>query len=137
MVTRRPRTMRRALVTFSRTDYPLLVDSPSKISSIIKSLEGSYVLETQDARRNRPARVRSIREIIMKKTILTAIGAMVLVASTMQVASAAEHRHVRKTDRAPISEQFRNANNAMVLPAPGSAYSDYSEGHVISAPAGR
>ena len=73
----------------------------------------------------------------MKKTILTALGAVVLMASTLQVASAAEHHHVRKTDRASVSEQFRNANDALVLPAPASAYSDYSEGHVISAPAGR
>jgi hypothetical protein len=73
----------------------------------------------------------------MKKTILTAIGAVVLVASSMQVASAAERHHFRKAERATVSEQFRNANNALVLPAPASASSDYSEGHVMSAPAGR
>jgi hypothetical protein len=69
----------------------------------------------------------------MKKTILTALGAALLIASTAQMATAAEHHHARKLVRAPASEQFRNANNAIALPAqPGwySGPSDYSEGHI-------
>jgi hypothetical protein len=50
-----------------------------------------------------------------------------------QLAAAAEHHHARKISRAPVSEQFRNANNAVPAPAqPGwySNYSDYSEGNM-------
>jgi hypothetical protein len=55
------------------------------------------------------------------------------VASTAQFASAAEHHHARNIDRAPASEQFRNANNAIassVQPGWYSDYSDYSTSHM-------
>jgi hypothetical protein len=42
----------------------------------------------------------------------------------------AEHHHARKMVRAPVSEQFRNANNAVAQP---STYSDYTDGHALSA----
>jgi hypothetical protein len=47
----------------------------------------------------------------MRKIIVTALAAS-LMASTVQMAAAAErHHHAGKIVRAPISQQFRNANN--------------------------
>jgi hypothetical protein len=71
----------------------------------------------------------------MRKIILAVLGASLLAASTAQIAAAAERHHARKVT--PARQQFRNTNNAVVWPAQPSSYSDYSEGHVISAPAGR
>jgi hypothetical protein len=72
----------------------------------------------------------------MKKTILTVLAAALMLASTAQIASATEHHHARKMVRAPVSAQFRNTNNAVVWPAQPSD-SDYTDGHALSAPAGR
>ena len=73
----------------------------------------------------------------MRKTILTILGASVVVALTVQTAVASEHHHARRIDRAPASEQFRSSN---VYAAPAYAavqpdWSRYSGG--MSAPAGR
>jgi hypothetical protein len=73
----------------------------------------------------------------MRKTILTILGAALVAASTVQVAAAAERHHPRKIVRAPVSEPFRNANDAIGWPAQPGPYLGYTEGHVISAPAGR
>jgi cysteine synthase len=73
----------------------------------------------------------------MKKIILTAIGAALVVASTMQVSSAAERRHTRNAEGAPVAQQFRNAHNAVVWSEPASQYSSSYGGHGFSAPAGR
>jgi len=70
----------------------------------------------------------------MHNTILTVLAASLMAASTVQMAAAAERHHARKA--APVSEQFRNANNAVAWPAQPNWVSDYTEGHVISAPAG-
>jgi hypothetical protein len=70
------------------------------------------------------------QDTTMQKTILAAFGAMLIAASTVQV-SAAEHRPVRKAHRAAVSEQVRNANNAIAAP---SQPIWYSGGY--SAPAG-
>jgi Ni/Co efflux regulator RcnB len=71
----------------------------------------------------------------MKKTILTVLAATLMVASTAQIAAAAEHHHhARKMVLASVSDQFRNANNAVAQPG---TYSDYTDGHALSAPAGR
>ena len=75
----------------------------------------------------------------MRKTVLTILGALLIAGSTVQMTAAAE-RHVRKADRAPVStsQQFRNANGSLAWPsAERQSLSDYSEGHVISAPAGQ
>jgi hypothetical protein len=76
----------------------------------------------------------------MRKTVLTLLGALLIAGSTVQIAAAAE-RHTRKVVRAPVpaSQQFRNANNSLAWPSAAAAqyWSDYSEGHVISAPAGQ
>ena len=75
----------------------------------------------------------------MRKTVLTILGALLIAGSTVQMIAAAE-RHARKVDRAPVpmSQQFRNANDTLAWPsAEQQSLSDYSEGHVISAPAGR
>ena len=70
----------------------------------------------------------------MRKTVLTALGATLIAIATTQLASAQEasinrHHHARKV------EQFRNANNAVVVVQPPSTPEVYSGGW--SAPAGR
>ncbi len=75
----------------------------------------------------------------MRKTVLAVLGALLIAGSTVQMTAAAE-RHVRKVERAsvPTSQQFRNANDSLAWPSvEQQSLSDYSEGHVISAPAGR
>ncbi|MEA2913345.1 MAG: hypothetical protein QOJ15_5426 [Bradyrhizobium sp.] len=77
----------------------------------------------------------------MRKTILTVLGAAVLVATTVQIAAAAEHHKVRKVfrERAPLNDTFRpNAYNSNAYwPAPYAApdWSRYENG-AESAPAG-
>ncbi len=71
----------------------------------------------------------------MRKTILTLLALSLLTASSVQLASASERHHARKVT--PATQQFRNANNAVAWPAQPNWVSDYTEGHVISAPAGR
>ncbi len=70
----------------------------------------------------------------MRKTILTILGASLLVASTVQIAAAAERRHTPKAVRAPVSEQVRNSNAYAAPTAVQPDWSRYSGG--ISAPAG-
>jgi hypothetical protein len=75
----------------------------------------------------------------MRDTVLTILTASLIVGSTLQLAVAAE-RHTRKSDRAlaPTSQQLRDANDSLASPsAEQQNWSDYSEEHVISAPAGR
>jgi PBP1b-binding outer membrane lipoprotein LpoB len=68
----------------------------------------------------------------MRKTILTVLSAALFAASASHNAAAAERHHVRKTERATVSEQFRNANNLVAAPVQsGWTYGGYS------APAGR
>lgn len=67
----------------------------------------------------------------MRKTILTAVGAALIALATVQVASAADNHHARRV------QQFRNANNAVVVVQPSApqVYPEiYSGGW--SAPAG-
>ena len=76
----------------------------------------------------------------MQKTILTILAATVLAASTVQIATAAEHHRARKIYRtqAPVSEPVRNSNDyyAPTSPWAESGWSRY-EGGAISAPAGQ
>ena len=75
----------------------------------------------------------------MRKTFLTIVAASLIVGSTIQIAAAAE-RYTHRSDRArvPASEQFRNANDSLASSSVEQQNrSDYSEGHVISAPAGQ
>jgi hypothetical protein len=75
----------------------------------------------------------------MRKTFLTIVAASLIVGSTIQIAAAAE-RYTHRSDRArvPASEQFRNASDSLASPSVEQQNrSDYSEGHVISAPAGQ
>jgi len=67
----------------------------------------------------------------MQKTFITTLGAILIAATTVQVAAAAEH-HAHKA-RATTSDQFRNSN--AYVPTQ-SDYSQYGGGG-ISAPAGR
>jgi hypothetical protein len=78
-----------------------------------------------------PAKQRKKKETTMRKTILTILGASLIVASTVQIAAATEHH---RTHRAPVSEQFRNSNAYAASVAPQPDWSRYSGG--ISAPAG-
>lgn len=72
----------------------------------------------------------------MRKTILSMLGASLLVAATAQAAAASDRHHARMTDRV-ATEQFRrsNANAALAYIAAQPDYSRYSGG--MSAPAGR
>lgn len=55
----------------------------------------------------------------MRKILLTAVGALLIAASTAQLASAAESRHVYKA-HVTTNRQFRNANDAIAAPATSS-----------------
>ena len=77
----------------------------------------------------------------MSKMIVTLLGSALVMASTLQMATAAEHHGARKAHRAPatVSERVRQSND--YAPAAGRAINpDYSRyeggGGVISAPAG-
>jgi Ni/Co efflux regulator RcnB len=71
----------------------------------------------------------------MRKTVLTIVAACLVAGSSVQLATAAG-RHSDRAE-APASERFRNANDDLATPAARQQdLSDYSEGHVISAPAG-
>jgi hypothetical protein len=75
----------------------------------------------------------------MRKIVLTILGALLIIGSTVQLAAAAE-RHTHQSDRVGVlaTEQFRRANASMISPAVEQQdLSDYSEGHVTSAPAGQ
>jgi hypothetical protein len=68
----------------------------------------------------------------MQKTILTVLAATLIAASTAQIAAASEHHRTHKVTHARVTEQFRNANNAIAQPAqPYWPYSGWS------VPAGR
>ena len=75
------------------------------------------------------------QEINMRKTILGALGAILVAASLMQTAVAAEQRHVRYADRAPVSasQQFRNANNQVAMPSIAEQDFEYWQGRGLSA----
>jgi hypothetical protein len=72
----------------------------------------------------------------MRKTILTILGSVALAASFVQVAAAAERHHVRKTDRAPVSQTVRDSNAAWADTYAQPGWSGYYSGG-YSAPAGR
>jgi hypothetical protein len=71
----------------------------------------------------------------MRRTILTILGSALLAASTIQLAAAAEHHRVRKVERAPASEPFRNSNAYAPSPWAQPDVSRYQYG-AGSAPAG-
>jgi hypothetical protein len=73
----------------------------------------------------------------MRKRILTVLGASLIAALTVQMATAAEHHHTRKIGRAPASAQFRDSNayEAPAIVAVQPDWSHYNGG--MSAPAGR
>jgi hypothetical protein len=74
----------------------------------------------------------------MRKTVLTVLGAALITASAMQVASAAEHR-AHRAHRAPVTtnEQFRDSNASVAVQPEwqGNGYDGYYS-HGFSAPAG-
>jgi hypothetical protein len=78
----------------------------------------------------------------MRKTVLTVLGAALITASAVQMASAAEHHRYH---RAPVgmTDQVRNSNAYVAPPVavqpewPGYGYGDGYYSHGFSAPAGR
>ena len=79
------------------------------------------------------------KETTMRRTILTILGVLLIVGSTVQIAAAAgRHAHKSVREREHATQQLRNANDSLISPSVEQQdLSDYSEGHVISAPAGR
>jgi hypothetical protein len=75
----------------------------------------------------------------MRRTIPTILGALLIAGSTVQIAAAAgRHAHKSARERAQATQQFRGAHDSLMSPSVEQQdLSDYSEGHVISAPAGR
>ena len=74
----------------------------------------------------------------MRKTILTALAASLIAASTAQAAVASEHHHGRTKSRVVATEQLRNSN---AYAAPGdiagqSALPNLDEGAMSSGMAG-
>ena len=53
----------------------------------------------------------------MRKIILAALGASLIAASTVQMATAAEHHPGRRADRAPTCQKFRNASDSAAWPS--------------------
>ena len=49
----------------------------------------------------------------MRKTLVTVLCSALIAASSIQVADAAEHHHIRKASRKPVmvNDQHRNSNN--------------------------
>jgi hypothetical protein len=72
----------------------------------------------------------------MRKTIQTILGSAALAASFVQVAAAAEHHHVRKADRAPVVQTFRDSNAGVDTYTYAQPNWSRYEGGAISAPAG-
>ena len=72
----------------------------------------------------------------MRKIIVTALGASLIAASTVQMAAAAKHHQGGKADRVSTSQPFRDANGSLIRPAELGWSSNNIQGH-ISAPAGR
>jgi hypothetical protein len=73
----------------------------------------------------------------MHMTIVNAIVASLLAATSMQIAAASERHHAGKTDRAAANVGFRNSNASLAtsvarIPQEGPRYTGG-----ISAPAGR
>jgi hypothetical protein len=70
----------------------------------------------------------------MRKTIFSVLGATLVAVSLMQTAVAAEHRHVRYADRAPVSatQQFRDANNQVAMPSMAEQYLEYWQARGLS-----
>jgi hypothetical protein len=94
-------------------------------------------LQTQGANRGAHLprdKTRLMREIKMRKTILTILGSALIAASATQMAAAAQSHRSHKADRAPVTtnERFRDSNAAW--PAAQPDWSRYSGGY--SAPAG-
>jgi hypothetical protein len=70
----------------------------------------------------------------MRKTILTLLGASLIAAATVQMASATQHHNTRSAAAAAASERARNSN-AYAAPAE-QEWPRYTGGG-MSAPAGR
>jgi hypothetical protein len=68
------------------------------------------------------------KEPAMRKIVLTALGASLIAASTLQIAAAAEHHDGRKADRETTSQKFRNANGSLARHARSDWSSDHRSG---------
>jgi hypothetical protein len=75
----------------------------------------------------------------MQKTFLTILGTALLTVSLAQAATAAEHKArkaVRAPAPAPVTEQFRNANNYWLAPSIRADDRSFYQNGGLSAPAG-
>ncbi len=72
----------------------------------------------------------------MRKTILTTLGSVLVLAAAVQVAAATPHQRAHRANRAPVvTEQFRDSNAYAPLDERSFAPRYYGGGY--SAPAGR
>jgi hypothetical protein len=73
----------------------------------------------------------------MRKTVLTILGVSLMVVSTVQIAAAAGSYQRSRSVRVPTSQPSRNSNDFLAWPSVEQRnWSDCTEGHVVSAPAG-
>jgi hypothetical protein len=73
----------------------------------------------------------------MRKAVLTILATSLIVGSAVQIAAAERYTHKSERARGLTNERFRNTNGFVASPsAEQQDWSDFSEGHVISAPAG-
>jgi hypothetical protein len=95
--------------------------------------------QAQDAKHIQSAiKAPAFWEMKMRKTILTVLGAALIMASAMQAAAAAERHRSHRVERAPVSttQQFWNSNAAWPMPT-GRDGSRYRYDEALSPPAGR
>jgi hypothetical protein len=85
---------------------------------------GQYELkdELESAWTKKGKRGAKTTEIKMRKTLVTIVCTALIVASSIQVAAAAQRHNARKTSHRPamVNEQFRNSNNEQSRNSNGS-----------------
>jgi hypothetical protein len=122
-------------VSIVAANYPLPIDGLFLTPQIIKS-PGRCYLEPGEDETGISSGKYAKKEMTMRKTILTVLGASLVAALTVQAATAAGHHENRRPERATAGEQFRNSN-AYAAPAYVAAQPDWSRyGGGMSAPAG-
>ncbi len=73
----------------------------------------------------------------MRKTILTMLGSALIVATSMQFATAAQRHHGKANRAVSTQQQSRNADAYAAWPAPATQPDWYRYSGGYSAPAGR
>ncbi|WP_454620273.1 hypothetical protein [Bradyrhizobium cenepequi] len=73
------------------------------------------------------------------KTFLTILGSVLIIASSVQFAAAAQRHHYKKSDRVVVRQQPQPFNSYAAWPAPAPEYYGYAPSYFTggwSAPAG-